>query len=113
MEDLVTPHPKTLKMKRRKNVIRLRNPLRHTVIVRVFSLEGEFQIGPVDRRSKTIGTSQASVRAQLGEFRASIANEPQPHVLAMLLSGSSENRPDHFIIQVGSANCQLGLFQLL
>jgi len=43
MEEFVTPHPKTLQMKRRQSMVNLCNPLRHPVVVGVLGLEGKLQ----------------------------------------------------------------------
>src|SRR6266481_3921772 len=77
MKELVTPHPETLQMKQRKGVIHSGNPLWHAIVIGIFCLECELQIGPVDCRGERIRPSQAAIRAEAGERRASVTNEPQ------------------------------------
>ena len=101
--------PETLQVKWSKRVVHLGHPLRHSVIVRVFSLEGELK--------KTTGdgvahTSNAQISLQIGESRIAVADETQ--------SAFSINRdwtrslidgPDQLIIEVRRADRDLSLFE--
>src|SRR5712692_1326068 len=101
MEELVTSHPEALQMKRRKGVIHAGNPLWHAVVIGILCLESELQIGPVDCRGDRIRPSQAAIRAEAGERQASVTNELQSHVFALLDERRAEHSPDNFIVQIG------------
>src|SRR5271170_8405877 len=66
MKEFVTAHPQALQVEGRESVIDLGDPLRHAVIISVFGLEGELQIGAVYGLGNGVVLSQAAVRAQAG-----------------------------------------------
>src|SRR6266852_8801131 len=98
-------------MKCRKSMIHPSDPLRHAVIIGLFGLEHELEIGPAEGCSKAVRPTQTTIRAQPTQREAAVTNEPHPHVAASLGSRRPEDCADDFVVQVGRAQCQWCLLQ--
>src|SRR5713226_4035379 len=98
-------------MKCRKSMICPSDPLWHAVIVGIFGLEHELEIGPVEGCSNAVRSSQTTVRPQPTQRNAAVTNEAQPHVAPSLGSRGPEYCADDLVVQIRCAQCQLCLLQ--
>src|SRR5690349_12928667 len=74
MAELVTSEKEPLEVKRRKGVIDIRQPLRHSVVVGILCLEREFQHASTDARSPPIRGAQSTVGRKAAQNRVSVCD---------------------------------------
>src|ERR1017187_8467707 len=98
-------------MERCKQMIHLRDLLQHAVIVGIFGLKCELEVGSADGASEAIRVAHPPIRAEFYKGRVAAPEEPQPGFLVNPKDvGSSIYGLNEIIIEVWRADSYLGLF---